>query len=124
MQNLVLHDFMQVDVDDVILQRVMLHIDQQGEVGIDLRALLVVQLHVDEHVFAGRGVEDGGELLGVDGDGARPDGIFLRLAVEHAGDLALAAQGLDGGASGTGTLGNLERDGLGHKRGGVRDAKR
>ena len=118
-QDLVLDDLVQVDVDDIILQRVMLDVEEEGEVLVDLLALVVGQFHVDEDVLAGGGMQHAGELLGVDGDRAGADGIFLGLAVKHAGDLAGAAQRLDGGAADAGTLGNLERDGLGHKRGKV-----
>jgi hypothetical protein len=103
-QDLVLDDLVQVDVDDIIFKRVMLDVNEEGQMGVDLHTLVIGQLDIDEDVLAGGGMQHAGELPGVDGDGARTDGIFLGLAVKHAGDLARAAKGLEGGAANAGTL--------------------
>ena len=72
---------------------------------------------IDEDVFAGRGMEQGVQLFGVDFNRAGADGLVPGLAVEHAGNAARLAHTLKGGASDAGTLGYLERNGLGHKTG-------
>ena len=114
-ENFVLRDLVQVDVDDVVLDRVMLDVEQKRQVLVDLLAGGIGQLHIDEDVFAGRGMKQRGQLLGVDFDRARTDRLVLGLAVKHAGNAAGLAHGLEGGASDAGTLGYLERDSLGHK---------
>src|ERR1017187_277706 len=115
MENFILGDFVQIDMDDVILDRMMLNVDEKGQMLVDHLAGRIGHLHIDQDVFAGRGLKQGGQLPGVDFNRAGTDGLVLGLAVEHAGNAAGLAHGLQGGASDAGTLRYLERDSLGHK---------
>ena len=115
MKNFVLVDFMQIDVDHIIFERMMLDILQKGQVLVDLRAGGIGHFDINQNVLAGGGMKDGIKLLRVDFDRTGADNLVLGLAVKDAGDAASTAHGLQGSASGTGTLRYLERNGLGHK---------
>ncbi len=94
----------------------MLDVEEDGEVLVDFLALGVGELDVDEDVFAGGLLQEGGELLAIDLDGVGMDlGVALGLAVKHAGDAAGLAHGFHRLAAEAGALGNLKRDCLGHK---------
>ncbi len=95
---------MQVDVNDIVLDRMMLDVGEKRQVLVDLLACGVGDFDIDEDVFAGGRMEERGELLRLDLDRAGTDRLVLGHAVKHAGNPACLAHGFQSRAADTGAL--------------------